>query len=371
MKWKWTKVSVAFVFCAASAWCSPRPQAAAQPKLVHDLRAIRKGLRVTLTWSQPSVGEANSPRPVAMVRICRGISAAEVPSTSSPCKQSVGEVDPSKATDALNPAQGGSTSVATLRYVDTIKEQDADAADLQSAVYTLELQDDRHHLLGVSNPAAVPLAPTLPTKALHFELDVRGVYLIWENDIDQDASPRLQFDYRVYRSEKGSAGRTAIHFLRSVVHMSDGDRWAAVDTALEWEKTYVYSVTPVTRIYSASGQPTGEVEGEDSPEVEVLTHDVFPPAVPENVLAVVSEIPDKKYVDLVWSPNMEKDLAGYNIYRRQEGGQLAKIGTASPAMLSFHDANVIKGGKYFYAISAFDRNGNESAKSQETTEVLP
>ncbi len=51
--------------------------------------------------------------------------------------------------------------------------------------------------------------------------------------------------------------------------------------------------------------------------IEVVTHDVFPPGVPERLLVVVNRISGKKFVDLIWAPNTEKDLAGYNIYRRE------------------------------------------------------
>ena len=86
---------------------------------------------------------------------------------------------------------------------------------------------------------------------------------------------------------------------------------------------------------------------------------------------MASEIPDKKFVDMVWAPNAENDVAEYRIYRKEEGGELTRIGTAPATMLSYHDTNVVAGHKYFYAISAVDLRGNESRKTPETTEVTP
>ena len=88
-------------------------------------------------------------------------------------------------------------------------------------------------------------------------------------------------------------------------------------------------------------------------------------------MAMVSEVPERKFVDLVWAPNAENDVAEYRIYRKEEGGELARIGTAPAMMLSYQDKNVVAGRKYFYAISAVDLRGNESTKTPETTEVTP
>jgi hypothetical protein len=192
------------------------------------------------------------------------------------------------------------------------------------------------------------------------------VYLIWENDLLTQI-PSLQFDYRIHRSEKGSSKALAIPYLRALVHTREGERWSGVDTTIEWGKAYSYWVTPVTRVYSQSGQQLAEVEGEDSPALEVIAHNVFPPAVPERLLVLVSEIPSKKFIDLTWAPNSEKDLGGYNVYRREAGGVAARIQAVRSTMLSFQDMDVVPGHTYFYSLSAVDAKGNESPKSSEVS----
>jgi fibronectin type 3 domain-containing protein len=225
---------------------------------------------------------------------------------------------------------------------------------------------------GSSNRAVVPPAPVLPPKGLHFELDSRGVYLIWETEEDPEIrSSLVKFDYRIYRREKGSAKRVAVPYLRAVVHTQEGERWSAVDMSIEWEKTYLYSVTPVTRLYSQGGQLISEIEGAGSPPIEITTHDVFPPAVPERVLPIVGHVAGGKFVDLLWAPNTEKDIFGYNVYRREEGGQPARVNSAPITVLSFQDMDVSAGHNYFYCISAVDLRGNESTRSAETTAVAP
>ncbi len=72
------------------------------------------------------------------------------------------------------------------------------------------------------------------------------------------------------------------------------------------------------------GKPEVEVEGDDTPVVVVFAHDVFPPAVPTGLQAVFSGVGQAPFVDLVWSPDTEADLAGYNIFRHEEGEPAGK-----------------------------------------------
>ena len=51
-----------------------------------------------------------------------------------------------------------------------------------------------------------------------------------------------------------------------------------------------------------------QVEGDDTPPVTVVAHDVFPPATPTGLQAVFSGPGQKPFIDLVWTPNTEPDL---------------------------------------------------------------
>jgi fibronectin type 3 domain-containing protein len=254
--------------------------------------------------------------------------------------------------------------------IDTLPASQDDSDHLQFAVYKLELRDDHGRSAGFSNTAAVPLAPVLPPKGLHSELDARGVYLIWENETEGRSSV-LKFDYHIYRRERGSSRRVAVPYLRAVIHTPEGERWSAVDTGIDWEKTYLYTVMPVTSVYSHEGRLIAEIEGDESAPLEITTHDVFAPVAPEKLLPIVGHISGRKFVDLLWAPNMERDIAGYNVYRREEDGQLARINSSPITTLSFQDNSVFAGHKYLYCISALDIRGNESAKSPETIGVAP
>jgi len=362
---------IAIVFCCASlAW--PETPGTGQPlhpnrQLVENLRANRKGQNVSLSWSQPRGGPSDQ-EPVS-ITVCReiskSISNSPAPAPSArPCARSVGNID-LRAHGAAKSAKNGQ-----LEFTDILPEELENSASLQFAKYSLELHDAQGHTAGFSNAVSIPLAITVPSKQLHSELDVAGVFLIWEDD-PEASSPLLQFDYRVYRKEKGTSKAVPIPYTRAIIHTMDGERRTAVDMNVEWEKSYVYWVTPITKVYSPQGEMLGEIEGESSDPIDVVTHDVFPPAVPQSLLALMSAMHGHKFVDLTWPPSREKDLAGYNIYRRKDDSPFVRLNARPITMISFHDVDITSGHKYFYALTAVDRNGNESARSAESAEQNP
>jgi hypothetical protein len=143
-----------------------------------------------------------------------------------------------------------------------------------------------------------------------------------------------------------------------------------VDHGFEWEKTYFYRAT-VVDVISLEGKPDVQFESADTPAVKVFAHDVFPPAVPAGVQAVFSGVGQQPFIDLIWAPDTDGDLAGYNVYRREEGGEARKINSALLTAPAFRDLNVATGHGYFYSVTAVDVRGNESARSGEAGEAVP
>ena len=72
-----------------------------------------------------------------------------------------------------------------------------------------------------------------------------------------------------------------------------------------------------------------------------------------------------------WTANSEADLAGYRVY---VGTRSGSYGFAGPFEVSnrtsFTVTNLPVGTTYFFAVSAFDKSGNESAKSAEISKSL-
>ena len=375
---RWTQAALVAVFSLASAFGGgPRPQPPVNgSRLVTHLEAIRIGNRVTLSWRQRrQTSDPQSPAsPWLVARVCRNIAPLTQeasPADSTPrCTQSLAEVNPNKSGNpAVRTVSAKGNGDIRLRYVDSLPESLVGGDSRLFAFYTIELRDERGRSQGFSEPAIVSLAPVPPAKGLHSELDSRGVYLIWENEIESQPS-LVEFDYRIYRREEGHSQRLAIPYLRAIVHTSEGERWSGVDTGIEWDKTYTYWVTPVTRVYSERGLLLAEISGEDSSPLELTTHNVFPPAVPERLMVLLGHVPGKKFVDLTWAPNIEKDLAGYNVYRREADGPMERLNLKPITMLSFQDSDVVAGHRYSYCVSALDVRGHESAKSGELTQVV-
>jgi len=117
-----------------------------------------------------------------------------------------------------------------------------------------------------------------------------------------------------------------------------------------------------------------QVEGDDSPVIRVVAHDIFPPSVPAGLQAAYSGEGQKPFIDLIWAPVASADLAGYNIYRREANsakGRPTKLNAELVKSPSYRDAEVSSGKTYIYSVSAVDVRGNESARSDEASEPVP
>jgi fibronectin type 3 domain-containing protein len=103
---------------------------------------------------------------------------------------------------------------------------------------------------------------------------------------------------------------------------------------------------------------------------------VFPPAIPTGLVAVATAADaassTEPSIDLSWQPNTEADLVGYEVYRREDQTPWQRISGDQPAIgPAFHDAHVLAGHTYRYGVSAVDKGGHESGRSQEAQETVP
>ncbi len=72
-----------------------------------------------------------------------------------------------------------------------------------------------------------------------------------------------------------------------------------------------------------------------------------------------------------WTANSEADLAGYRVYVGTRSGSYGFVGPFEVSnRTSFTITNLPVGATYFFAVSAFDKSGNESAKSAEVSKSL-
>jgi Abnormal spindle-like microcephaly-assoc'd, ASPM-SPD-2-Hydin len=75
-------------------------------------------------------------------------------------------------------------------------------------------------------------------------------------------------------------------------------------------------------------------------------------------------------VHLSWTASTSQ-VAGYNVYRRQDGGKYAKINSALVPDTKYIDKAVTTGTTYYYETKAVSASGAESAPSNRATAVIP
>ena len=73
-------------------------------------------------------------------------------------------------------------------------------------------------------------------------------------------------------------------------------------------------------------------------------------------------------ITLAWNPSNDSDVAGYKVYRRTAGKVYKKpIGTVENVPNPELSLNLSYGKKYFFAVTSYDRYGNESSPSNEVS----
>jgi fibronectin type 3 domain-containing protein len=116
----------------------------------------------------------------------------------------------------------------------------------------------------------------------------------------------------------------------------------------------------------ASDFPT-LAESDNSDVIEVLAKDTFAPAVPSGLVSIAAE----DFISISWDANLENDLAGYRVWRKMEGEDEFTLLTPQPVQENaFNDTNVGKNKRYYYAVSAQDKSGNESPKSESVSQTI-
>jgi hypothetical protein len=348
----------------------PIPPALELAKPVTDLRAARKGDKVYLAWTVPAkTTDRQTIRHPGATRVCRSL---KVPVAD--CKNPVVEIPPTQfplPVVAKN-RNGGVPSKVEASYTDVLSQELQKQDPAAEITYAVAVQNANGRNGGLSNQVQVPSAPTLPPPD-HFRAQVKkeGVLLYWDCPPTAAISDAIEYKLRIYRREQGKPADVKV----SDADLTDCAQTQAanqefLDQTFEWEKHYVYRATIVTAV-TAPGKPEVEVEGDDTPLAQVFADDVFPPAVPTGLQAVFSGVGQAPFVDLVWSPDTEADLAGYNVFRHEENQPPVKLNSEPVRAPAFRDSKVESGRKYFYSVSAEDERNNESAKSEETSEQVP
>lgn len=328
----------------------PHPPRVEEPQRITDLDATQLGNTFTFTFTAPQLavdGEGLT-KPVE-VELYRAIVPAGTPISSitpprapwldflpeyvtkhtADDKTSISATIPSDEYDRFT----GSTLIFTARALTRGFRHRAIRGEPSNAVVRT--------LLDVSPPVQdLRVATTEKAVVLHWTPPGRGL-----------SGKRVSGlkGYRIYRSAEPAPSE--FHLL------GESGSPSYSDSGFEFGKTYFYKVRA---LFERDKQTA---ESEDSDVVKITPKDIFPPAPPVGLSALYVS----GAVEVVWTANSEPDLAGYNVYRREENGLYAKVNQSLVLSPVFRDASAAPGRKYTYQITAVDLSGNESGRSQEVS----
>jgi hypothetical protein len=355
---------------------APQPPSLNLPECVVDLAAVRTGDQVVLTWTMP---QRNTDKMLLKdsiaVRVCR--------------QEGNGECLPAADLNLAPAAKSTFTETLPASLI---------VGSPRAFSYFVELKNRRNRSAGLSNAAPV-LAGTAPEPVVGLAAEPRkdGIVLHW--------TPAHLTD-----QQRGSDGyairlhRTLISAPPQVKTSAQADPFVtpaepaqrnllvesaerakagrALDKDIHFGETYEYSAQRILRL-KAGGQ-TLELTGLLSAPVRIEARDVFPPAVPTGLAAVATDaepastapaghpVESGPAIDLSWQPNADSNLAGYIVYRREGDGTWQRVSPPQPLTVpAFHDAHVLPGHTYRYAVTAVSESNFESARSIETEEFVP
>ena len=337
--------------CAAQG--PPHPPRLQRPQAVSDLAVRQVGRALELRFAPPSLAvDGESLTKPLEIELFRGI-ASPSPAGTAAYRAPAGT--PVAAKPFLTLSAGDVAHLTTggeVEYSDVLSP--AEFGRSLGARFAFQARGLTRGFRGrpieadVSNTAALTLldVPQAPT-GLAIEPSQTALRLGWSAPTKTVTGRPVRFiaNYRVYRS--GSARPFSFQFLGAA------RQTAYEDSNFEFGHRYAYRVRAVV----IDGGQTAE--SDDSAPASIVPVDTFPPAAPAGLSGVYSF----GGVELIWSPNAEPDLAGYNVYRREAGVAAVKLNSELLHSPLYRDPDVNPGHAYTYEVTAVDRDGNESTPS--------
>jgi len=333
----------------------PQPPSLNLAKPVSDLKATRTGDQIELSWTVPTeTTDGATFRRRGETKICRAINQPQIEQAAQ-CNVI--------ATLSTPPKQQTANAITPL--------PDGTSGSKDYAIFAVAIDNDRGRNAGLSNQVRVPTGAVSKLNGTPTSQLTPDAVLVAANVTRQDETLTQSLELR--RTEK-NATREAI-VARRIIDLPPGETSNVElrDETFVWEKTYSYRVVIVGSA-ELPNNITISFDGATTPPIEVVAHDVFPPAIPIQVQAVFSGqlAGQPPSIDLTWNPVMERDLAGYFVYRRlQNESSVIKLNQQPLAAPAYSDKAVQPGNTYFYSVSAIDQRGNESKRSEEASEQVP
>lgn len=345
------------LFSACGKRRPPQPPIERVPQRTEELTGEQRGNRITLTWPAPRRnapdGSVQSIRRIDVYRLAESVTAPLPLTEEEFAARStlVGSVD----------YETIRTAGDTLTYTDTL-ELAGEPARLRYAVRYVNAEGQRASFSNflLIEPAARIAQPPLNLSARETET---AINLSWQPpaaNID-GSTPVNLLGYNVYRLSPAQSEAEATRL--NPAPLSDPDY---ADKSISFGSQYNYFVRAVS--LGTGGQ---QVESLSSNRLAVAPRDIYPPSAPTAI--TIAAAPGR--LSIFFPANPETDVAGYNIYRTLDPGQPKEGWTKLNAELltrtTFQDDNVETGKKYYYYLTAVDRDGNTSPASEVVSETVP
>lgn len=299
----------------------PLPPALSRPMRVTDLQAVERGENIAVQFTVPKrttedLAIQGSPDIELRVGVVNG-SGFDADSWQR---------NSDRITGIATDQPVAKVSIPVSRYA------------AKNVVIGVNVRGPRGISAGWSNFVSLPVVRALPKPEGLSASDANdAVTLTWQ---------AAAASFRLYRKTVESAAWERLAEPAKISY-SDG--------AVEYGKTYQYYVETVQKA------GTSVAVSEQSDVLTFKPVDRFPPGVP----AALSAVAGARGVEVIWERNLEKDLAGYRLYRNglRVGGDLT-----AP---SYSDQAAQAGAKYQYQVTAVDAAGNESIKSAASEVEVP
>jgi len=299
-----------------------RPPIGGVPAKVSGFEARPRENTIVLFWKAPKPAPESKNTPAATFNIQRRSKPHE--------KESWGDFEDYASINA--PSEGGN--------VEWIDKKIESGMDYQYRVAQIDAQGNRGQYSKIAT-TGWETPPGAPIKLIAEPGD-RTVTLRWEPPPNEQKID----GYYIYRAEGNKDFQLV---LRLAVPRTD-----FVDVGLKNGVAYRYEV----RAARAAGGAL-MVEGPASEIAPVIPTDRIPPQVPIGVGAFISP----EGVKVIWWPNNEEDLTGYNVYR-VSGRETVKLTVAPIKQSEYLDVSTVKGHSYSYYVTSVDNSNNESPRSE-------
>ena len=327
------------------------------PQPAENVQVTQKADRLILTWRNPTAYDDGSALPaiekieiwILESKTAQGIEAAEIQTEEfrqkaklyvTIEKDRISEylVEESAAEGSMqySYALSGEDSLST-RYTFGLRVKDKKRYSPFSALVSLM-------------PVILPLPPTDGTAAVFPD----RIEISWRPPLQNRdrSSPANVKGYNIYRLEEGKPRRLNPGLVK-------GEKFE--DKDFVFDRTYKYIVR------ASATETSPYLESEDSAEIEILTKDTFAPEAPKGLVSVAGQ----DVLAISWDANAESDLDGYRVWRRDEGAKEFRLITPeSIKENAYNDRAVEKGKMYVYAVTALDRAGNESQRSETISDII-